>query len=36
MEQPNTKKSNLRAAIAPISIAVVFFFGFVIKQLFFK
>jgi hypothetical protein len=36
MEKPQAKKSNLRMAIAPISIAIVFFCGFVVKQVFFK
>jgi hypothetical protein len=30
------KKSNLKAAIVPISLAVAFFIGFVIKQMLFK
>jgi hypothetical protein len=31
-----TKRSNMRAAIVPISIAAVFFLGFVVKQMLFK
>jgi hypothetical protein len=30
------KKSNLRAAVVPISIAALFFLGYVMKQVLFK